>query len=708
MMDRRQFLVRGSGLIVAFAVPLPAACSATGRPEGPGNLTAYLSIAASGEVTLYSPTSEMGQGTHTGHAVVVADELGLPLERIRVETAEPADPFRRNGSMSSGGSWGLRFWHEPLRKAAAQAREMLLAAGAARLGVAADELSAENGQVVHAASGRRLDFQALVAEAAVIQPPADPPLRAAGGPRYAGRAAPRVDIPAKVRGEPVFAADVVRPGMVYACARLSPVFGAVVESIDTAPALALTGVRRVVEIPGGAAVVADNSWSAIRGAEALAIRFRATPHDGLDSATISRQMRAGLDADDRAIEARNDGDPAAALSAAEDVFEATYEAPYLSHAPLEPWSCTVERDAEGVLHLWVPCQAQDRFLAAAAEAAGVAPRWVRIHTTLLGGGFGRRLGADGVAGAVRTAVALGQPVKFFWRREDEMAQGWYRPAQVARLRAAIGADGTLQALAVRTAGPSLASSFSGSGLPAGQLDGSSVQCLRDTRYRPRAYRVDWVRVDQPVPMAPWRSVGATQNGYFLECFIDELAKRLGRDPYQLRRELLRHDARALKVIDTAAEAAGWGQPLPEGHARGMAYVESYGSLCAEVAEVSLRGGRPVVHRVVCALDCGSAVLPDGVRAQVEGGIVQGLSAAFGEQVRIAQGGAADTNFDTYRLLRMADAPARIETVIIESGETMGGVGEPPLPPVAPAVANALFALTGRPVRRLPLSETDWG
>lgn len=707
MISRRQFLSAGGGLLVAFSVPLPAACAATGRPQGPGNLTAYLGIGADGGVTLFSPTTEMGQGTHTGHAVIIADELGVPLERVRVETGEPADPFRRNGSMSSGGSWGVRAWHEPLRKVAAQAREMLVAAAATRLDVPVAELVAEDGEVRHPPSARHLPFAALVADAGRLAPPAEPSLRPASSRRYVGRRVPRVDIPAKVRGEPVFASDIVRPGMVYACARLSPVFGAAVESMDPAPALAVPGVRRVIGIPGGAAVVADNSWAAMRGAGALAIRFRATAHDALDSSIISRQMRAGLDADARAIEARGDGDVAAAFAAAADTFEATYEAPYLSHAPLEPWTCTLELDAEGVLHLWAPSQAQDRYRTTAAQAAGLPPERVRIHTTLLGGGFGRRLGADGVPGAVATALALGQPVKFFWRREDEMAQGWYRPAQVARLRAAIDADGRVTGLAVRTAGPSMVSTFAPSGLPEGQLDGSSVQCLRDTRYRVAAFQVDWVRVDQPVPMAPWRAVGATQNGYFMECFLDELAAKLGRDPYQLRRELLAHDSRALGVIDAAARAAGWGEPLPAGRARGMAYVESYGSLCAEVAEVSIRDGRPFVHRVVCALDCGSVVLPDGVRSQVEGGVIQGLSAALGEQVRIANGGAADTNFDTYPLLRMMDAPERIETLIIESGEAMGGVGEPPLPPIAPAVANALFALTGKPVRRLPLSEIDW-
>jgi isoquinoline 1-oxidoreductase beta subunit len=258
-------------------------------------------------------------------------------------------------------------------------------------------------------------------------------------------------------------------------------------------------------------------------------------------------------------------------------------------------------------------------------------------------------------------------------------------------------------LRVRTAGPALSASFSPQGLPAGQLDGSSVQTIRESRYKPDAFRVEWVRVDQPVTMAPWRAVGATQNGYFLECFVDEVARAAGRDPYQLRRELLAHDARALNVIDTVAKAARWGDPLPRGRARGMAFVESYGSLCAEVAEVSLREGRSVVHRVWCALDCGSVVLPDGVRSQVEGGIVQGLSAAMGEAVGIAQGRATDRNFDTYPLLRISQSPERIETVLIESGEAMGGVGEPPLPPIAPAVVNALVALTGVPIRELPLS-----
>jgi len=701
MVTRRDFMLGSGALAIAVSVPLPAEAAA--GTATPPFVTAYLEIGPDGRVLLHSPTTEMGQGTHTGHAVIIADELGVDLERVSVVTAEPADPFRRNGQMGSGGSWGVRYWYQPLHKVAAQAREVLIAAAAAQWGVPAAECRLVRGEVVHEASRRRQGIGALTGAASKLSLPAEPVLRPQSEYRYAGRKVPRVDLPAKVRGEPVFASDVERPGMVYACACLSHAFGAELEGFERDSALAVPGVLDVVAVPGGAAVVAEHSWAALRGAEALKIRFKPTPHDRLDSATISRQMRAALGDGVQAINARADGDWAAAAASAKAVVEADYEVPYLCHAPMEPWNCTVEIDAGGVVHVWAPVQTQDRNRNAAAEAAGVPPEKVRLYTTLLGGGFGRRLGSDGIAAAVATARAMKRPVKFFWRREDEFGQGWYRPAQAARLRAALDAEGRVLGLHVRTAGPSLANSFSPRGLPAGQLDGSSVQTIRESRYKPAAFHVEWARVDQPVPMAPWRSVGATQNGYFLESFVDEVARAAGRDPYQLRRELLAHDARALNVIDTAARAAGWGEPLPAGRARGMAFVESYGSLCAEVAEVSLRDGRPFVHRVVCALDCGSIVLPDGVRSQVEGGIVQGLSAALGEAVHIADGGAQERNFDTYPLLRITEAPERIETVIIESGEAMGGVGEPPLPPIAPAVVNALVALTGKPIRELPLS-----
>ena len=702
MLTRRDFVLGSGALAVAVTVPWRAEAGADVGARPPF-VTAYLEVSPDGSVKLYSPTTEMGQGTHTGHAVIIADELGVDLERVSVVTAEPADPFRRNGQMGSGGSWGVRAWYQPLRKASAQAREVLIAAAAAQWSVPATECRLERGEVVHAASQRRHGIGALAATAAALPLPAEPVLRPKSDLRYTGRKVPRVDLPAKVRGEPVFASDVERPNMVYACARLTDVFGAELDSFDRESATAVSGVLDVVAVPGGAAVVATNSWAAIRGAEALRIRFKPTPHDKLDSAAISSAMRAGLGEGAQPINARADGDWGAAKAAAQRIVAADYEVPYLSHAPMEPWNCTVEFGGDGEVHIWAPVQTQDRNRNAAAAAAGVPADKIRLHTTLLGGGFGRRLGSDGIAAAVVTAKAVQRPVKFFWRREDEFGQGWYRPAQVARLKAALDNEGRVTGLHVRTAGPALSASFSPNGLPAGQLDGSSVQTIRESRYKPAAFHVEWVRVDQPVPMAPWRAVGATQNGYFLECFVDEVARAAGRDPYQLRRDLLAHDPRALNVIDTVAKAAGWGEPLPKGRARGMAFVECYGSLCAEVAEVSLRDGRPFVHRVVCALDCGSIVLPDGVRSQIEGGIVQGLSAVLGEAVNVVAGAAVERNFDTYSMLRITDAPERIETIIIESGEPMGGVGEPPLPPLAPAVVNALVALTGKPIRELPLS-----
>jgi len=462
------------------------------------------------------------------------------------------------------------------------------------------------------------------------------------------------------------------------------------------------GVERVVPIPGGAAVVASSQWAAMKGAAALKVTWKATPHDRLTSAAISKAMLAGLGQDAQAIVGKAEGDTAAALAGAAKVVEADYEVPYLCHAPMEPWSITVEPTADGGLEIWGAFQTQDRNRATAAKTAGISPDKVTLHTLWLGGGYGRRLGDDGTPGGVAVAMAIKKPVKFFWRREDEIGQGWYRPAQVARLRAGLDKDGKVVALHIRTSGPSMRDSFSPGGLKQGEIDGSSVQTLTDTRYRTGAYRVDWVRTDQPVPMAPWRAVGATQNGYFMEAFVDEIARAAGKDPVALRRELLAHDPRALTVIDEAAKAGDWGKPLPKGHARGFAYVESYGSLCAQVVEASIEDGVVKVHKVACVLDCAQVVTPDGARNQVEGGVIQGLSTALFEGIEIDGGRATNTNFDGYRILRMNEAPHAVTTVFIENGETIGGVGEPPVPPATPALVNALAALTGKPIRKLPI------
>ncbi|MBX9701084.1 MAG: molybdopterin-dependent oxidoreductase, partial [Acetobacteraceae bacterium] len=379
------------------------------------------------------------------------------------------------------------------------------------------------------------------------------------------------------------------------------------------------------------------------------------------------------------------------------------EVPFLAHTPMEVFNVTAAIDGEWLV-LWAPTQAQDRLVNRILRETGWDRARIRLHSTMAGGAFGRRLVEDIAPSAVALARALGRPVKLFWDRAAEIGQGWYRPAQMARLQAALDAGGKVQAITVRTAGTSVLADVTGREVG---LDRTAVQTLEDTRYRVPHYLVEHARRQVPVPSLFWRGVGATQNGFFLECFLDEVAQAVGRDPIELRRELLAHDQRALKVIGLAAEKSGWATPPPRGRARGFAFVFSYGSLCAQVAEVSLPAGRPRVHRITCVLDCGAVVLPDAVRAQVEGAVTQGLSAALGEAVRIERGRAVNTDFDSYPVLRLADAPT-IEAHIVESGEALGGVGEPPLPPVAPAVANAFSRLTGRRIRRLPVVEALGG
>ncbi len=725
--DRRVFLGglgAASGLLVV-GVAWPGdsvAAAAGGAAAGPAGamLRPQIVIDAAGAVRLLSPTSEMGQGTHTAHAAIIADELGVDLARVSIETAEPAEAFRRSfgagvpGMMASGGSMGVRSWVDALRKAAAQAREMLLAAGSARLGVPVGELRAVEGAVVHAASGRRLGFGELAAAAARQPPPDAPPLRPAAERRYVGSAAlRRLDIPPKVDGSAVFSSDLRRPGMLYACARIAPVRGAEVARLDKPSAMQVKGVLDVVAFPGGAAVIASSQWAALRGADALDVTFTATPQDALDSAAVSAAMREGLGAETRAIQ-QDDGFEAVRAAAAR-VVTADFEVPYLNHAPMEPWNCTVERDETGTWRIWAPTQGQDRVRTAAARTLGVPVEQVRVHTTLLGGGFGRRLIDDGVAGAVLASKAVdGRPVKFFWTRESEFIAGFGRPCAMARLTAALDAAGRITGLHVRTSGPATSRAFPQSESAPDRatfVDRQALQNLSDCRYRLGARRFDYAMRHNHFPVGPWRAVGATQNAFFLEVFIDEVARATAKDPLALRRELLAHDARALEVIETAAGKAGWGEagrgtpqrPLPEGHALGLAYFESYGSLCAQVAEVSRDAdGMPRLHRVVAVLDCGDVVTPDAVHAQIEGGIVQGLSAAMFEAATLASGAAVERNFDRYRLLRINEAPPVIETHILRSGEALGGVGEPPLPPTAPAVANALARLSGQPVRSLPL------
>lgn len=698
--NRRSFLASAAGLAVAVALPAEASGAAPGT-----TLHAYVIVRPDGSVLVHSPVTECGQGTHTAHCAIIADELGIDIARVSIETGLPADAFRRgqapNKSMSTGGSWGVRHWYGPLRKGAAQAREMLLAAAAGKLGVAQNSLTAEKGQVVHKASGRKLGFGVLAADAAKITPPENPPLRPEAELTYTRQMLKRVDIPAKVKATHKYTFDMTLPGMVYACAKLNPVYRGEADSFDKASAMAVSGVLDVIAIPGGAAVVARSTWAAMKGAEALQIKWKPSSNDTLTSAQISAAIKEGLSSPTSAL-AREEGDHAGAFAKAARVVEADYEVPYLLHAPMEPWSCIIRLDGD-TLDFWGPVQAQDRVLNRIAATAKMPPEKIRVHTVMPGGGFGRRLSDDGVPGAVIVAQAIQKPVKFFYTRETDLAVGWMRPAQGARLRAAIDAQGKISAWTIRTAGPSLRMDFGPPGsMKPGDLDGASVQNLADMRYKIAAHKFDYAMRHFSPPCAPWRSVGATHNAFFVECFIDEVAAALKKDAVDLRRELLAHDPRALAVINDCANAIGWSTPVTAGRARGFAYFESYGSLCAQAVDVSLVEGRPRVHKVVTSLDCGDVISPDGAISQIEGGIIQALSAAMAEGVTVDNGRLVQTNFDTYPILRIGDAPPEIISRFVKSGEKLGGVGEPPVPPLFAALANAVSRLRGTPVRRLPI------
>jgi isoquinoline 1-oxidoreductase beta subunit len=699
----------------AAALVLPIHAEAQQRPNdglfapaqpGPriGVPAAYLRIGADGRATLLSPTSETGQGTHTAHAMIFAEELGLPVEHFTVQVGQPGPDFRRiqGNEMNSGGSLGVRYWYGPFRKVAAQAREMLIAAAAQRLGVPAGELRAADGRVTHAASGRSLGFGELVAVAMTLPVPENPPLKPDAEHRVLRQPVARLDIPPKTRGAAKYTSDTALPGMVHAVTKLSPVFRGELDGFDRASIAGIPGIIDVVPLPNGVAVVATSTWAAMRGAKAITVRFKPTPHDAIDSETFSARMRDGLRRPGHVN--KNEGDVDAAFAGAARVVEATYEVPYLAHACMETDTAIARINGDGTVEVWVPTQHQDFCQAAVARTVGVAREKVTVHTLWAGGGFGRRYGWGAAEHAAAVAKAVGRPVRLMWTREDDLGQGYYRPAQVAHMRAGLDANGRVIAFHFKAAGPGSGTDLRPYNIR-NDFDPTSVQSVADTRYRFGAFRTEYVRVDGPPIPWIWRAVGSTQCGYFVECFLDEVAAAAGKDPLALRRELLAHDARALKVLDTAAEKGGWGSAAPAGRHRGIAYVESYGSLVAEVAEVSVTSGAVKVHKVTVAIDCGEFVNPETIAQQAEGGVVMGLSSALHEGIVMKNGRAENTNFDGYTLMRIGEAPM-VETHIIRSGERIGGVGEPPLPPAAPAMVNAIFAATGKRVRTLPVDRTD--
>ena len=700
-MGRRTFLeiAAGTGLWLA-ASPSRVAAAGPGTPApGAGfHPSAWLNVDPKGAVTVFLGRSEMGQGTYTGMAVLVAEELDADWKAVGVVQGD-ADP--RYGRMITGGSSSVRQSWEPLRKAGAAAREMLVASAAAGWGVEPSSCRARNGEVMHPGSGRRAGFGELAEAAARLPVPENPHLKDPKDYTLIGKPVPRLDTPAKTRGAATFGIDVRVPGMLHAAVARPPSLGGKVVRFDAAKALAVPGVKKVFEVPSGVAVVADTTWSAFRGRDALGATFDPGPNGSLDMETIDRLV-AGAKVEP--IPARSEGDVEAALAAAARKVTATYHLPFLAHAPMEPMNCVARVDAGGA-EIWAPTQAPLWARGDVAKALGLPDDKVVVHVTFLGGGFGRRAFPDFVVEAALVSKGAGAPVQVTWTREDDLRGDLFRPCGQNELRAGIGSKGELVAWHHRVRSPSIARSHFGSSGKPGHPD--VVEGAVSFPYLAGAVRVDSALPEIGVRLGWWRSVYASQNAFAEECFLDEVAAAAGKDPLAFRLALLPPGHALRPVLALAGEKAGWERKLPDGFARGIACHSSFGSHVAEVAEVSIVKGAIRVHRVVVAVSCGTALNPDSVAHQMEGSVVYGLSAALRGEITFAKGAAVQDNFHLYEPLRLSEMP-RVETFILPSTAAPGGIGEPGLPPIAPAVANALFALTGKRLRSLPLKVQEAG
>lgn len=706
-LSRREFLisssVTGGGLLIGFSLSgceqdkVPSVQAGTTGTVPAFSPNAWLSINSDDTVTIRVGSSEMGQGTLTGITMLIADELDASWSTVQAEHA-PADEAFTNpiiGRQHTGGSTAIRGFWPIVRKAGATGREMLIQAAASQWNVDARDCRAENGAVIHDASGRNLSYGALAATAAKLPAPDTVFLKDPDEFVLIGQSIPRLDTPEKVNGKAVFGIDVDLPNMLSATVVRCPVMDGKLKSLDASKALKLPGVKRVETISAGIAVIADHYWAAKKGRDALSIEWDTAANETLDSAGIEAQFKAVVD-NGRAE--RNDGDINKSLAAAAKTVEAVYTVPYQAHACMEPMNATADVRSDGC-DVYAPTQGQTSTQNTAMRITGLPRGKVRVHTTFLGGGFGRRSEQDFISDAVECSKIAGQPVKVIWSREDDIMHDVYRPATFNVLRGGVDAKGNIVAWEHRIAGPSIMARVSGS--DAGGRDWSSTEGAKNIPYAIANQRVTYAMSNTPVPVGFWRSVGSSQNAYITECFFDELAKLAGRDPVEARLALMSDHPRHARVVKLAAEKAGWGSALPADRAHGIAVAESFASYVAQVAEVSVDNGKLRVHRITCAIDCGMQVNPDSIRAQMQGGIVYGLTATFKGAITVDDGRIQQSNFDDYPLLRLDECP-RIDVHIVDSEQAPGGVGEPGVPPTAPAVANAVFALTGKPVRSLPI------
>ena len=716
---RRDFL-KGAGNLGAVALTIGFTWSgATRRAFGaPGGAiagvsftpNAFLRIGSDNSVTVIAKHVELGQGAYTGIATIVAEELDADWKLVRVESA-PADAKRYAnlafGTLQgTGGSSAMANSWNQLREAGGKARAVLLAAAAKEWKVPTSELTVEQGTVYHAGKQRRAAFGALVATAATLPIPETVQLKDPKDFKLIGHHAPRVDAAAKSDGTAQFTIDVVLPGMLVALLKRPPLFGATVKSFDAAPAGAVPGVVKVVQVPGGVAVVAKGFWAAKQGRDALKIEWDDSKAEKRSSAAILDEYRKL--ADQPGLPARKDGDAAQAIQNASRKVSATYEFPYLAHAPMEPLDAVVKLSANAC-EIWAGDQFQTVDQANAARTAGLDPSQVSIHTLYAGGSFGRRAnpGSDYIVEAVSIAKAYGAdgtPVKLQWTREDDLHGGLYRPMYVHKLQAGLNDQGALIGWHHVIVGQSIVADTPFSGLIKDGIDGTSVEGAANLPYAIPNVAVDLSTTKTGVPVLWWRVVGSSHTAFAVEAFIDEVAHAAGQDGFTFRRKLLDQHPRMKAVLELAADKAGWGTPLPPGKGRGIAVAEAFKTFVAQVAEVSVdKDGQVKVDRVVCAVDCGTPINPDIIAAQMEGGIGFGLGAVLYGAITLKDGRIEQDNFNAYRVLRMSEMP-KVEVHIVPSAEPPTGVGEPGVAPVGPAVANAIFAATGKRSYVLPFSK----
>jgi isoquinoline 1-oxidoreductase beta subunit len=660
-------------------------------------------IASDDSVTIVCGASEMGQGVLTAIPMLVAEELDADWRKVGVEQA-PVDQAFANpafGMQATGGSATVRGFWLPMRQAGAAAREMLVAAAAAQWGVDAAQLRTDKG-VVSGPGGKKAGYGSLAVAASKLPVPAKPALKDPKSFKLLGKATRRLDTPDKSSGKARFGIDAQVPGLLVAVMARAPQAGAKPKAMNEAAAKAVKGVQQVITLPTGVAVLAGGYWAAKQGRDALSVQWDLGAASTLNSAGISDMLDAG--AREASAVARDEGNTRDAAANAARTLDARYEAPYLAHACMEPMNCTAWVRGQGddaTVEIWAGTQSQGPAQGILGQVASVAPAKVKVNTMMLGGGFGRRFAPDFVIDATLLSKISGKPVKLIYAREDDMAAQFYRPASVARFEAALDDKGGLTMLKAGVGTPSIMAASGFMKIPENGVDSFALEGLADHPYDIPHQRIAYGRVEPGPQVWFWRSVGHSQNGFFTEGFIDELAAAAGKDPYEFRRAMLGKSPRHKGVLELAATKAGWGTPLPAGRARGIAVVSSFGSYVAEVAEVSVAAdGTPRVHRVVAAVDCGMTVNPQTIERQIEGAIVYGLSAALYGRISFKDGRIEQGNFNDYPVLRMSEMP-KVEVHIVASGENPGGIGEPGTPPIAPAVANALFALTGKRLRSLP-------